>query len=265
MIICFSTDSEAQIWKKLAKKAEKAVERTLENKVEEKAERETDRAFDSTFNNSKKSSKKRNKRKSNAFGMSSAIPASNYKFSHKYIMQFNDGKKPFDLIYYLNRNDNFLGFELPDARNKTITIMDFKQEVMFMFTDNKGEKTQLAMNLKLDAVDEIIEKTEYSVTATGNTKDILGYPCKEFNVKGKDMYGKIWVTESAGVSFSKTLYRTRQKKGMDQTWMSMVNGLPMEMKMTDTSKRKAKTTVMRCIALKTENFTLDTSNYKKLM
>ena len=264
--ICFSTNTEAQIWKKLAKKAEKAVEKTLEKKVEEKAERETDKAFDSTFNNSKKNKENTKNKKGNMFGMSKATPANSYQFSHKYVMQIETGKKPINMVYYLNTGDNFIGFEIPNERSKTITVMDLKEEVMFMFMDNKGDKTLMSMNLNLEQLtDDAIEETEYSVTATGNTKSILGYTSKEYDVKGKDMYGKVWITESAGVSFSRTFYRTKQKKGMDQTWMSMVNGLPMEMKITDTSKRKAKTTTMSCISIIAENFSIDTTNYKKLM
>ncbi|WP_452225315.1 DUF4412 domain-containing protein [Lacinutrix chionoecetis] len=264
--ICFSINTEAQIWKKLSKKAEKAVERSLEKKVEQKAERETDKAFDSTFNNSKKNEKKSKNKNGSLFGMSNATPASSYNFSHKYVMQMDNGKKPVDMIYYLNRDSNYLGFEIPDTKNRTLTVMDLQEEVMFMFMDNKGDKTLMSMNLKLDQLtEEAIEATEYSVTATGNTKTILGYACKEYDVKGKDLHGKVWVTENAGVSFSKTFYRTKQKKGMDQTWMAMVNGLPMEMRITDTSKRKPKTTTMTCTSLKAEAFTIDTKNYKKLM
>ncbi|APX99562.1 DUF4412 domain-containing protein [Lacinutrix venerupis] len=266
IIIAFSTTTNAQIWKKLSKKAEKAVENTLEKKVEEKAERETDKAFDSTFNNSKKSKTKNNKTSGKLFGMSNAIPENSYQFSHKYIMEISDGKKPLNMTYYLNKSNNYLGFEIPDLKNKTITVMDLEKEVMFMFMDNKGDKTLMSMNMNLDKItNDAIEDTEYSVTATGNTKTILGYTCKEYNVKGKDLHGNVWVTENAGVSFSKTFYRTKQKKGMDQTWMSLVNGLPMEMKITDTSRRKAKTTTMNCVLLKEENFSINTTNYKKIM
>ena len=261
--ICFSTTTQAQIWKKLAKKAEKAVEKTLEKKVEEKAERETDKAFDSTFNNSNKNT---NKKGANIFGLSSIPPASTYKFSHKYVMQIDNGKKPVNIMYYLNKNDNFLGFEIPDVKHKTITVMDVKAEVIFMFMDTKGNKTLMSMNMNLaELTDEAIVETEYSITETGNTKTILGHSCKEFAVKGKDMHGTVWITEDADVSFAKTFYRAKQKKGMDQTWMSMVNGLPMEMAITDTSKRKPKTTTMHCISLNAENFSIDTSGYKKLM
>lgn len=264
--ICFTSNAEAQIWKKLTKKAEKAVERTLGKKVEEKAERETDKAFDSTFNNSKASRKKNKKKNANLFGMSNVSPEKTYAFSHKYVMQIKDDKKPVSIAYYLNNTDNYIGFEIPDMKDKTFSVMDLEKEVMFMLMDNKGDKTLMAMNLNLNQVtNNAIEETDYSITATGNTKTILGYMCKEYNVKGKDSYGTVWITKDAGVSFSKSFYRTKQKKGLDQHWMSMVNGLPMEMTMTDTSRRKPKTTQMNCILLEKSNFNIETANYKKLM
>ena len=263
--ICFYTTANAQIWKNLSKKAGEAVEKTLEKKVEEKAEQETNKAFDSTFNNSKKNKKKISK-KEKTHNTSIAEPASTFNFSHKYIMQLNDGKKPFEMIYYLTKAGNYLAVEMVDSKNKTITVMDLKEELMHVFMNNNGDKTRMSINMNLSqATEDAIQETEYTITATGNSKTILGYLCKEYKVKGKDMHGKVWITESAGITFSKTFYRTKQKKGMDQTWMSLVNGLPMEMTITDTSKRKAKTTTMNCILLKEENFSIKPSNYKKLM
>jgi len=264
--ICFSTNTEAQIWKKLAKKAEKAAEKTLEKKVEEKTSRETDKAFDSTFNNSKKNNKKTKSKKRGAFGMSSATPEDTYKFSHKYILRFDNGKKPFELSYYLNTKNSFLGFEIPNEKDKTFTVMDFDKEVMFMFVDDDGLKTRMSMKLKLyDLSVDLMEEYNYVVKATGKTKSILGYLCKEYNITGKDMYGTAWIAEGAGISFSDTFFRAKQRKGVNQYWMSMVNGLPMEMTMTDTSKRKPKTMTTTCIYLKAESFSIDTSSYKKLM
>ena len=261
-IICSSVNTEAQIFKKLSNKVEKAIEKTLEKKVEEKAERETNKAFDSTFNNSKNNRKKAG----NIFGTSNAKPSNTYSFSHKYKMQLNDGKNPFSIMYYLNKDDNFLGFEIPNTRNQTISIMDLKKEVMFMFMNTNGEKNVMSINMNLETLtDEAITETEYSVTSTGNTKSILGYPCKEYTVKGKDLNGNVWVTENAGVSFSKTFYKTKQKNGMNQNWMPLIDGLPMEMNITDTSKRKSKTMNMTCVMLKAENFSIETSGYKKLM
>lgn len=60
-------------------------------------------------------------------------------------------------------------------------------------------------------------------------------------------------------------YKTKVKKGLNQPWMSMVNGLTMEMNITDTSKRKDQNIVMKCIALEKSNLIINSSDYKKMM
>lgn len=264
LTICFATQADAQIWKKLGKKVEKAAEKTLEKKVEEKTEKETEKAFDSTFNNSKKD------KKSSPFNMSASKvdPASSYSFSHKYVMQITSDNKSTNLNYYLTNSGNYIGTSITDKKGNEdiLTVMDIDRKAMFMFMENKGDKSQMSMSLDLeDITDDAIEDTDVSVTATGNTKTILGYTCEEFKVVGKDMTGSVWITQSAGISFIKSFYNVKVKKGASQSWMKMLNGLTMEMDMVDTSKRKPQSIKMTCIALDKNDLTIKSSDYKKLM
>lgn len=265
--LCFTTQADAQLFKKLGKKIGKVAEKTIEKKVEEKTEKETNKAFDSTFNNGSNNKKtKKGKSKKSPFGMSNVAPAETYTFSHKYTMQINDGKNTTDLVYYLTQHDQYLGFKIPDDRQNTFTVMDMSKKTMFMFMEHKGNKTQMAMNMSFDDLaDDAIEESNYSITPTGKTKTILGYLAKEYDVKGKDMYGTIWVTTQADITFTKLYSKAKTKKGLDQMWLKMVDGLPLEMNMIDTSRRKAKQIKMKCIALDDTSFTLNTSNYKKMM
>lgn len=263
LTMCIATNANAQLLKKLGKKAEKAAEKTLEKKVEQKTERETDKAFDSTFN--KKRSKK-SKKRNPVMATSSVSPASSYSFSHKYVMQIKDGRKTTDITYFLNKSGNYIGTSIPDQKNSMLTVMDMSKETMFMFMENKGDKTMMSINFNLEqATNDAVNETNVSITPTGNSKKILNYTCKEYKVSGNDINGSVWVTQSAGISFSKAFYQTKSKKGLNQSWMAMLKGLTMEMNITDTSKRKPKTIVMTCIALERSNFTINTNNYKKLM
>jgi len=87
-------------------------------------------------------------------------------------------------------------------------------------------------------------------------------------VKGPDLHGTIWVTQEAPISFSDAFSKIKSKnknssKGIDQSWMSMIEGLTMEMNMTDTSKRKPKNIVMRCTAVDETDYTIETALYNK--
>lgn len=265
MLVCITTNTNAQILKKLGKKAEKAVERTLEKKVEDKAERETDKAFDSTFNKERKS--KKEKKSNSRFSNSNIQPASNYSFTNEYVLQIENAKRPTILTYYLSNNGDYFGTSLPDNGGMNmINVMDLKKKTMFMFMDNNGTKNRMSMSLDIeDMATNAAEDTNYSIKLTGNTKTILGYLAKEYEVKGTDMYGTVWITEQAGVTFSKAFYAEKSKKGVDKSWMSAINGLFLEISITDTSKKKPSNVKMKCISLKKTNFSINSSDYKKMM
>lgn len=267
-VLCFVSQTNAQILKKLGRKAEKAVERTLEKNVEQKAEKETDKAFDSTFNNS--SNKKKNKKSSIPYSPmgSSTSPESTYRFSHKYVLEMNDGKRTNEIIYYLNSHGDYTASTIPDTRGTNmITVMDMRNKAMFMFMENDGAKQLMTMDMDFDLedmVDNAVDETEYSAKPTGRTKTILGYLSKEYETKGKDMHGTIWITTDVDVSLFKAFSTQKTKKGIDKSWMKNMNGLFLEMTITDTSKRKPKTVTMKCTSIKKENLTIDTSQYKKM-
>ncbi|WP_044403159.1 DUF4412 domain-containing protein [Lacinutrix sp. Hel_I_90] len=266
LTLCFNSHADAQIFKKLGEKISKVAEKTIEKKNEEKTEKDPSKASDSTFNNSKENKKEKN----NPFNISvsKAAPARNYNFSHKYTMQIQSDKRTTDINYYLTNSGNYIASTIPDKKGRTdvITVMDLSRETIFMFMENKGDKTLMSMNLNLEeTTEDAIEETDVSITPTGNKKPILGYSCEEFKVVGKDLNGSVWVTQNAGISFSKSFYNIKAKKGANQSWMKMLNGLTMEMDMVDTSKRKPQRTVMTCIALDKVTLNIDTDNYKKLM
>ncbi|WP_452221877.1 DUF4412 domain-containing protein [Lacinutrix salivirga] len=267
--LCFAFNGNAQIWKKLSKKAEKAAERAIERKVEEKAERETEKAFDSTFNNSSNKKKKKNK-KSSPFSMkqSTAQPDSNYNFTHKYVMQIEHEKGNMALTYFLTNTGNYIGSKMDIGKKNNqnmLMIMDANKNAVFMLMDMKDRKTLMASDFDFsDVVDESTDNQNVNVSKTGKTKQILGYNCEEFIVFGDDFKGTIWVTQEAGVQFLNLTSGMKKNKNFNSQWFNYAKGLVMEMNMEDTSKRKPKKVVMRCIALDKEDFSIDTTAYKSM-
>jgi len=264
--LLLSYNSEAQLLKKFKKKVSEAVERSIERKVEEKTEKETEKAFDSTFNNQSKT--KKSKKNSPLLTASNVAPAASYNFSHKYVMQVKSNKKISTLNYYLTNSDDYIGSTIPNKKGKedVITVMDISRKTMFMFMENKGDKSQMAMKLNLEEMTEdAIEETDVKITPTGKTKTILSYECQEYKVVGNDLNGSVWVAPNADISFAKSFYNIKAKKGIGQSWMKMINGLTMEMNMVDTSKRKPQNINMTCIALEKIKRNINTENYKKIM
>jgi len=262
--LSLSTNTQAQLLKRLGNVAERAVERTLEKKVDEKASKETEKTFDSTFNNKKQNKKEQRQASSSP---SEAIQKT-YTFSHKFVMQIESDKHKTNINYFLNNTDNYIGssMDLGNHNSQMITVMDMSEKRATMFMEISNQKTQMSIPLDLDNMtEETMEEQEVKITPTGKTKTILSYTCHEYKVVGKDYHGNVWATQDAGVSFSKTFYKAKAEKGLNQSWMSMINGLTMEMHITNTAKRKEQTMAMKCIALEKSNLTINGSDYKKMM
>lgn len=259
LLLCSTSAIHAQFWKNLSKKAQEAAERTIERKVEEKSERETEKSFDSVFNNQGK-----------LFKGNKAEPAAVYSFSHTYTMEIIDGKNTTEVLYYLTNEHSYFGTSTSTERGpQMITVLDIPAQTAHTFMDSGDSKTIMSFGLDLEAeVDDTMEQASMEITATGNTKEILGYSCEEYAVVAEEYEGTLWVTPDAGISFSDAFANLsssslQSTKGMNQAWMSMVEGLVLEMNMTDTSRKKPSTVQMICTGLQESEFSIDPSGYSK--
>ncbi|MBQ0768812.1 MAG: DUF4412 domain-containing protein [Bizionia sp.] len=265
LLMCCSTSLNAQIFKKLGKKLGKVVERTLEEKAEEKTERETSKAFDSTFNNP--SNAKKASSPFNSMGKAEA-PAASYSFTHKYIMNFNDGKNDIDITYFLTKNGNYMGSKYDNGTKNMenmMIVIDASKNSMYTFMTLDNKKTVMSMGFNINgATEEAITNQNTAFKKTGRTKTILKYLCEEYIVKNEDSEGSIWITKEADVSFLNLNSQIKNNKKFNQKWLSLGDGLVMEMDMIDISKRKPKPIKMSCTALEHINLTIDTSQYESL-
>jgi cbb3-type cytochrome oxidase subunit 3 len=259
LAICFGATTHAQFLKKIKKRAAEAAESTMERKVEEKAAKETEKVFDSTFNNQGKLFKKE-----------VAKPAEYYSFSHKYVMQLDDGKKPATINYFLTDEGSYIGSGMDLEENEEIiTVIDLPTETAHMFMNMGEQKSTMSFGLNFEQVTEnAAEATDVSITPTENSKMILGYNCYEYQVEGKNFHGSVWVTDEADVSFGSSFYQMKNKKfkalkSMDQSWMATLDGLTMETTITDTSRKKPSTITMTCMALDAIEYVIDTNEYNK--
>ncbi len=261
LLILFFNSGQAQIFDRLADKAAKSAERTLEKKVEEKSSKETDKAFDSVFETSGNKSKSSDNSKASS---NSKTPESVYSFTHKYVMQMVSDKYTTNLTYFLSENKNYYGSTVESATSM-ISVMDLDKQTLFMFTEAAGTKMLMASNINLDKiVKDNVEDSNARVEKTGKTKSILGYNCFEYTVISDDMTGHFWITKDADVTFPKGFYDLAEKnKNTNQAWMGDMEGIMMEMHITDTSKRKEQTVTMRCVALEKSKFKINSSDYKK--
>jgi arsenate reductase-like glutaredoxin family protein len=256
--ICFFTTSHAQFWKKITKRAERAAEEAVERKVEEKAARETEKTFDTVFNNKGKLFKKKK-----------ASKLDSYSFTHRYVMELISENDSTEIIYYLTNDHEYMAssFKMKNAQ-EFFTVMDLPNTAVHTFMNLGNKKSMSSFKIDLEEVDEAeMNINEFTITTTGQTKEIIGYQCEEYQVTGPQLSGKIWVTQDAGISIQKAFSRLQSKKikglkGMNQSWTSMVDGLVLEMKMIDYSQRNPEPIHMICTSLEETEFNIYTADYE---
>ncbi len=262
LIICFAGTANAQFLKKLGKKITKAAERTVERKAEQKTAKETGEVFDSTFNTERKS------KAGNAMpGLSKVEPAESYAFNHKVEMQIKNGKEVMDADYFLRDSGNFFAVKIKDKKRKDdiFTVFDIDKEAMFTYMENDGQKVKMGIEFKLDdTTDDTTNEPSVEITATGNTKIILGYNCQEYKMKGEDMTGTIWVTKEVDIRFPNNFHSVKQNKSTNQEWMKELDGWAMETKIIDTSKRKPQTIIMNCLSIESSSLKIDSNDYQNI-
>lgn len=260
VLLLFGTSSttNAQFWKKIKDRATEAAEQTIERKVAEKTERETDKAFDTVFNNKGKLFKKKKSEKLESFS-----------FSHQYVMEIISEKDTTDITYYLTNEHEYMGSSFTAGKNEEfITVMDLPNSAIHTFMDLGHTKTMNSMRIDLnDLDDENIEGPDFNIAPTGQTKKIIGYDCEEFQITGPQISGTVWVTQEADISFQKAFTQLKSKKikvtkGMNQSWVSMVDGLALEMKMIDYSTKNPRPINMVCTDLSESDFTINTLEYE---
>ena len=256
--LCFCTTGNAQFWKKITKRAERAAEEAIERKVEEKAARETEKTFDTVFNNKGKLFKKKKAEK---------LP--NYKFSHQYVMEVISENDTTDITYYLTNKNAYMGSSFTAGKNQEfLTVMDLPNAAIHTFMDFGDRKTSSSIRIDLEEVEEVeMNRNEFTISATGQSKEIVGFLCDEFQVTGPQLSGKIWVTQEADISFQKAFTQLKSKKikrlkGMNPSWTSMVDGLVLEMKMIDYSQKNPEPIKMICTSLSETDFSINTADYE---
>ena len=174
--------------------------------------------------------------------------------SMKMEMQATDslGKKSDKILYtssFDKNSKNFaMEFEGTDQeskeKQKSLMIFDYKNWAMLILGGKSGEKSGIAMQMAKDStVEKPTQETQQDqkdlseanmyYKATGRTKTIAGYNCKEYtyeNTKGK---GEIWATNDVAFDYSSAYGQMGGMQTMATGGTAYGMGMVMEMHFSD--------------------------------
>lgn len=257
IILCLTALSgQGQFLKKLGKKAKRAAERTVEWRVERETSKKTDQTLDSILTKRKKGAKE-----------AKMNPKENYSFTSYYLMQLVQEKDTMYMTSYFGEDENVLGSSIEmKPGEQMISVIDLNQNTIHSFMDFGGQKSKTSVGFSPSGLDAATNMQGVSVEPLSRQKEILGYSCEGYEVSGENYHGTVWITDQTDIryptGFSELQVKNAQSQGIDHKWMSLIDGLALEMDMTVISKKKPKRVHMLCTELGEADLVIDPSEYK---
>lgn len=146
------------------------------------------------------------------------------------------------------------------------TIMDFHNNAMIMIMEEQKMANVMSMDMINDVAENEEPQKEAAITKTGNTKEILGYKCEEYQIRSEDTEGSIWIAPDIEAYDQSFLKNIGNSAFANETELMELKGLMMEMEMTVKSGKKNTSTDMKMNVIRFEEKETDIvmSNYQSL-
>lgn len=147
--------------------------------------------------------------------------------------------------------------EMNHDGNDVRILLDNKEGYMTMITTTDGETQAFRMRQRtVDMADVMPDESNYEITATGNTRVIDGYNCKEYIIKHEEGTTTTWTTDEVKGLDMQALARSfasisSQQKNMKQQKYFDIGGVPIEA--TTVSNNGKETTTIHYYGFKTGN------------
>lgn len=225
----FSFDGHSQLLRKIKRAASQGVSRAVEKTVEKEVEKATQRQLEKTFRNlygdlgenAEGDSTGQGGSSNASYDFSKVMESINmnvdteseYNFTGLAVIEIRSTNKkgkeedPMSFNSFLSDNSDYFGMEFidPERKNdseKSVIIMDHKNNATVILVENDKEKSSMAIGIDYGGMMENYQDENGGISAanvsfekTGNTKDILGYTCEEYRLESEEADGTYWISK----------------------------------------------------------------------
>lgn len=147
-------------------------------------------------------------------------------------------------------SDEAFGMVMKDPKGKNPEgkiIFDYKNHSFITLSEDKGEKTGMAIAMNKDqlaaAIEEGVEEgtvNNGSFKKTGRTKSILGYRCEEYSFNDEETEGVMWMTTELHIEMNRAFgMMTSGSKKKAELPENYPQGYAMEMESRDTKRNES--------------------------
>lgn len=258
LLTCFSSNSEAQIFKKVLDETKNKLGETLEDIVVDKASdiivkklnhslnKHIDNQIENAFKGSEFYTEEENynstKNQAALAGYLSTLNASvdlpeSYLFDTEMRVELKDANNTSEIIYYFSKNKQIFGLGANENGDSQIMVYDMENNLMviYMKDENGKEHAQaIPMNTALvgSIIDSELEKEglNYTIRPSGKTAIVAGKKCEGYIGVGEDSTTEFYTTTDVGISYSDTFSGLIDNVSNSeyQNMLSSVNGMMMK-------------------------------------
>lgn len=270
VVLC-TPNADAQLGgllKDAAKKGlKKGIQKSVEKKAEQVAEQEMNKQLDKVLPTEEQTNSN-----SNANGGMSPLEArlmaaagintnvnyeKNFSFESEMVMEVEEivpgqetKRSTYKSYFSKNAKDYAMDFINPETNDRGLIIFDSKNGQMLILSDEQGKKSGMAMSLGIpDSVaaemnqatqnEDIDEVTDEQIAmysgykATGRTKNIAGYTCKEYSLERETGRLDVWATRDVKYDYSNAYNFMGGMQVMATGGSTILMGTVMEMNFFD--------------------------------
>ena len=137
---------------------------------------------------------------------------------------------------YLSSDGNHAAILIPGMGEKTVIVIDTKNQSVLILSSADGQKSGFAMAINPGALNELsagmndeFSGKSFADLKTGRSKEILGYDCDEYVFKDKDGEARIWASESLGKKLKPVLDANKALFGGAMVQAEGLKGMVMEL------------------------------------
>ena len=251
--------SNAQFLKKLKKRVMEKTEELVIDKTADKAADKTGEAMDKLLNPDFGSLM-------NPMGSKvdmSTLPAT-YNFDYRYAMKMSTKEGEFDMDYYLNKTQPYMGMVMKMGEEKNMNmsmVFDEGNKAIVTYVNGMAMATEMDMSDIADAeVEEEIDMYKDLTFKELPNRTFLGYDCIGREMENDEYKFTIYIAPDMESGFG-NMFKSQHANippSMQKFSQEYQDGLMMYMEMVDKKNKDRGSATMECVAFEPTNFVIHT-------
>jgi len=169
---------------------------------------------------------------------------------------------------YLSRDGGHTAILFPGMGEKTIFVLDTRNQSVLVLSEADGAKTGFAMAVNTDALQELgsgikdeLPQDSFEQMKTGNRKEIAGYACEEYLIRDEEGETRIWTSEALGRELKQVMDANKALFGSAMVQVKGLQGMVLEFSYMDADDKVQRSMTVTSLDMNA-SYTVSTKDFQ---